>query len=67
MAHAIRAVLLAMAITACFFDMRPSSFVIQAEAKIRHARTYPEDEVERMLAVGPDPMTAEEWERTYCR
>jgi hypothetical protein len=29
MAQAIRAVLLAIAIAACFFDMRPSSFVTQ--------------------------------------
>ena len=33
----------------------------EVEAKVRHARLYPEDEVERMLVVGPDSMTVEEW------
>ena len=39
----------------------------EAEAKVRHARTYPEDDVERMLVVGPDPMTCEEWIEKYVR
>jgi len=39
----------------------------EAAAKVRHARLYPEDDVERMLVVGPNPMTAEEWEKKYVR
>lgn len=39
----------------------------EAEAKVRHARLYPEDDVAQMLVVGPDPMTAEEWEKKYVR
>ena len=37
----------------------------EAEAKVRQARTYPEDDVGRMLVVGPDPMTAQEWGKKY--
>jgi hypothetical protein len=36
MAQAIRAVLLAIAIAACLADMRPSSFVTQANLRLAH-------------------------------
>jgi len=38
-----------------------------AEARARHTRLYPEDDVACMLVIGWEPMTAAEWERTYCR
>jgi hypothetical protein len=38
-----------------------------AEARERHSRLYPGDDVQSMMVIGWEPMSAEEWERTYCR
>ena len=37
------------------------------QARERHARLYPEDDTASMMVIPWEPMTAEEWERAYCR